>query len=361
MTRASMWILCGALAGGVFFASDFVRGAAAQDLVKIEEVVTGLDNPVAIAVQPESGALYVSEVGKVIRVDPKDNHKTEDAITGFAKDVYGKGPMYDIGPLGLVFMDKNTLIVGGGDKPDDQEVVYVFDAPEKGKSKKAEEAKQKLGPLGKTPEGAQAEGNYYGLAIGKSADKTALFVTCNGDDTKGWVARALYNEKDKKFEDFKRFIATKEETKVDAPVAIMMSSKGYVLVGQMGEINVPKDSLLTWYDSKEGKRVMNLKTNLHDITGLAYSPKTGNMYATDFAWMETKDGGLFRIEDDKKKQDAPDKGVTLTKFTGLDKPTAMTFTADGTLYVTVLGTAKDGDAKKPGKLLKITSKGSDPL
>ena len=41
---------------------------------------------------------------------------------------------------------------------------------------------------------------------------------------------------------------------------------------------------------------MNLETRLYDITGLAYSPKTGLLYATDFAWMQTDEGGLFRLD-----------------------------------------------------------------
>ena len=74
-----------------------------------------------------------------------------------------------------------------------------------------------------------------------------------------------------------------EATQVDAPVAITVTPDGSSLVvGQMGEVSVPGDSLLTYYD-KEGKLTKNLKSKLNDITGLAYSPKTGKLYATHFA------------------------------------------------------------------------------
>jgi hypothetical protein len=326
--------------------------ASAQEAtvdVNIEEVVGNLDNPCGVAVQPDTGMIFAADsaAGKIIRIDPKTK-KAEDVIVGYPLDEYGKGPIYKIGPLGLWFQDKNTLLVGGGGHKDEEELVFVYEVPEAGKTKKWDEAKQKLGPLGKTDQ-VMAEGNYYGVAFSKDG----LFVSCNGDDTKGWVARAEL--KDGKFTELKRFIATKEATSVDGPVAMNISPKGRVVVGQMGEINVPKDSLLTFYNPKDGKLLMNLKTNLHDITSLVYSPssKTGLLYATDFAWMDAKDGGLFRIDDDPNNSG---KGVIVTKITALDKPTAAAFAGDGTLYVTVFGTAKEGDSQKPGKLLKITGK-----
>lgn len=338
--------------------------AAAEDLVKVETVLSGLNNPTGIAIQPETGDVFVAASGdaKVIRFNPKDG-KSEDAITGFTIDKYGKGPIYDIGPLGLAFVDKGTLVVADGGKLDEEELVYVFAAPEAGKPIKVEDAKQKLGPLSKT-ENAQAEGNYYALAISKDR----LYTSANGDDTKGWIATA--DLKDGKFENFRRGIATKEATEVDAPVALALSPKGRLVVGQAGEVTAPGDSLLCWYSTPDGKLLMKLKTGLHDLCGLAYGP-TGValgyegtdpvegqlIYGVDFAWAKPEEGGLFRLDDDGKKNDDPEKGVKVTRLATLDKPSALAFAADGTLYVTVFGTAKEGDAAKPGALLKITKKG----
>jgi len=114
----------------------------------------------------------------------------------------------------------------------------------------------------------------------------------------------------------------------------------------MGEINLPKDSLLTFYAPKLGKLVRKDKTDLYDIAGLAYS-KEGRLYAVDFAWMATDQGGLFRLEDDGQG------GVKAAKITALDKPSAIAAGADGSLYVTVFGTAKEGSDEKPGTLVRI--------
>jgi hypothetical protein len=86
--------------------------------------------------------------------------------------------------------------------------------------------------------------------------------------------------------------------------------------------------------------LLNLKTELHDITGLAYSPR-GQLYAVDFAWLDTTQGGLFQLLKDEAK------GIRTKKILPLDKPTAMAFGPDGALYVTIIA------GEKNGKLIKI--------
>jgi DNA-binding beta-propeller fold protein YncE len=328
---------------GLAFAASitFTWAAVAQE-AKVETVVGGLSNPCGVAVQPGTGAIILTDsaTGRVCKVD---GGKLIDLITGSPKDVYGKGPFYDIGPLGVAFSaDGKSLIVGDGGYKDGEECVRVFTMPEAGKPalNYEKDAAAKLGPLG--PEGTVlGEGNLYALAI----TPTALYVTCNGDDTKGWVARATLEGT--KFGKLERWLPTKEAVEVDAPVGIAINKQGDVVVGQCGEVNKPKDSLLSFYSAKTGKLLMNQETGLYDITGLAYSPKTGLLYATDFAWMAPTEGGLYRL-------DSAATGVKATKIASLDKPTALAFAPDGTLYVTVVGPKKaDENAPKDGKLVKI--------
>ena len=148
---------------------------------------------------------------------------------------------------------------------------------------------------------------------------------------------------------FERFIATKVATNVDAPVGITVGPKGELVVGQMGEINVPNDSLLSFYNANTGKLLLNQKTGLHDITALAYGPKSSQLYALDFAWMKTEEGGLFQLVS-KATDGAP--SLTTKKIASLDKPTAMAFGKDGELYITVIGPKKE-DNLKSGQLVKI--------
>lgn len=312
---------------------------------KVETILEGLINPCGVAIQPESGVVFVSDSGsgKVVKIV---DGKPVDVIANSPKDLYGKGPKYDIGPLGIAFFDKNTLIVGDGGYVDGKEFIRVFTLGDGNKALDYEaDAKTKAGPLEMT-EDLKPEGNFYGLAV----SKTAVYVTSNGDDTKGWVLRLPIEGT--KFGKLERWLATKEAVDVDAPVGIALSSRGDIVIGQMGEVNKPNDSLLTFYSASTGKKLMNAETNLHDITALAYHPKSGLLYALDFAWVEPKDGGLFRL-DGTKDADKPLKDPV--KIVALEKPTAMAFAADGSLYVTVIGApGAEETSAKTGKLLKIT-------
>ena len=185
---------------------------------KADAVLGALSNPTGLAVQPETGHVFVSDsaAGKIIRVV---DGKAEDVITGFPMDLYGKGPKYDIGPLGLAFVDKDTLVVGDGSFKDGEEFVRVFTVPAAGKPaiNFDKDAKAKLGPLPEK-DGLKPEGNFYAIAVGK----TAIYISSNGDDTKGWVLKSEISGT--KFGELTRYIATKEAVEVDAPVGITMSA-----------------------------------------------------------------------------------------------------------------------------------------
>ena len=306
----------------------------------VETVAEGLNVPCGVAIQPGTGHVFVADsaAGRVVRIV---DGKIENVVVDFPIDKYGKGPTYPIGPLGLTFIDQNVLAVGGGGYPDAKDKLRVYNIPAAGEAAlKADDDDVAALELPAT-EKLAGEGNFYGVAF--TGD--AVFVTCNGDDTKGWIARA--GVKGAKVGPFMRAIATKELTEVDAPVAITVAPDGSLAVGQMGEISLPGDGLLTFYDPKDGAKLANFETGLSDITGLAYAPK-GKLLATDFAWSDTSEGGLFQIaaKYTKKKQ-----SIEVTKITGLDKPTAIAVDADGNVYVTVIGSGEGAS----GKLLKISN------
>lgn len=329
------------------------RADDAQPAPDQRNYARNLDNPTGIVIQPETGHVFVAERRGIVRFSPRPEGDANAQpgrrgrvrtmeITGYPTDVYGKGPMYDIGPLGVVFQNPTTLIVGDGSRPDGQELVRVYNVSLTPAERPAQEgsAATTLGPIKPGEQSVMGEGNFYGVAL----TKDALFVTCNGDDTKGWIARSEI--KDGKFGPLTPYIATKEFLGVDAPVGITVNSAGDLVVSQMGEINVPHDSLLTVYDPKTGQLKSKYETGLYDIAGLAYSPSTGKLYAVDFAWMSPAEGGLFELTVSGDK-------CTARKVMPLDKPTAIAFDPQGNAYVTAFGTAVEGEMTKPGFVVRI--------
>lgn len=329
----------------------------AQDAIP-EVVVQGLNNPSGVAIQPNTGHVFVSDsgAGRVVRVV---DGKVESVITDFPTEGYGTDPTYKIGPLGLLFLDEQTLVVGGGGLPDGEDLIRVFKVPAVGES--SIQASDTLGTPHSLPssgEGEDAvpgEGNFYGLALGMGK----LFVTCNGDDTKGWVSLAkVSSEKDDeelgkvniKVAKPTRLIATKEATEVDAPMAATISPQGYLAIGQMGEITDLKDSLLTFY-SQSGTKLGVYRTGLNDISGLAYGPQHSRLFALDFNWANPKQGGLYKLVD--MKNDTQCEAVLMSK---LEKPTALAFTAKGDCYITLAGT----NGKPDGKLVIVRQLDVDP-
>ena len=323
-----------------------------QDRNAPRAVARNLDNPTGIAIHPRTGNIFVADRTGVTRFSRGERGQVgrrrmqrAAEITGFPSDIYGKGPMFDIGPLGLAFLDDEHLIVADGSRKDVDELILVYDieddAPEQ--PAQADSAEYTLGPLGPNDEG-QAEGNYYAVAVTGGA----IFATANGDDTKGWIVKSELTDGEPG--ELKRAIATKEAVNVDAPVALTVNKDGDLVVGQMGEINVPGDALLSIYDPKSGELKHNWETGLNDITGLAYSPTTGKLYATDFCWMDTAEGGLFELT-------IKDDAVETRKVASLDKPTAIAFDARGNAYITVIGTAEEGADRKPGQVIRIRAAG----
>ncbi len=319
------------------------KPAAEAPAPKFTEEIVHLDNPSGVVVHGETGHVFVVSKQGVFRYAPGKPKKIWLEVDSYPTDVYGKGPMYDIGPLGVTLWGKDRLIVSDGSRKDGEELIRVYKidaAPPTTKPRKEDEAEFTLGPVPAGDLSAKGEGNFYGVVVFKDA----IYSTGNGDDTKGWIVKSAIV--DGKPGPLTPTIATKEQTEVDAPIAITVSPDGESLVvGQGGEVNVAGDSLLTFYDA-EGKLTKKYETGLSDITGLAYSPKTGKLYAADFAWADTAQGGVFElvIEGDK---------VTTKKIIALDRPTALAFDKDGGLLVTVFGTGKDTGDKPKGGLLRL--------
>ena len=166
--------ICSALVAMPIWLSLVLAGngqANAQDAIP-EIVVKGLNNPSGIAIQPETGHVFVADsgAGRVVRVI---DGKVEAVITDFPTEGYGTNPTYKIGPLGLLFLDKETLVVGGGGLPDGEDLIRVFKVPDVGaeaiKASETHGDALALPAINEKDDGEvikPGEGNFYGLARG---------------------------------------------------------------------------------------------------------------------------------------------------------------------------------------------------
>jgi hypothetical protein len=332
---------------------SIAAAAPAAPAVKTETIVGGLDNPVAVAVRASDRELFVSEsgAGRVVRITPGNDPKPHAIVTGFPVGPSPDAADLRVGPLGLAFTSAGNLIVGSGGQGPGKDAVRMFVLPADNKPLTVDKAKKTL-TVQSGNETKTGEGWFYGVA----AAPYAIFATSRGDDAGGWISRSFlqptFGISPEMLRDLRPFIESKRLVHAGGPTALTISKRGELVVGQAGNFDKTPDSMLSFYNPSNSKLLLNLPTGLLDIVGLAYSPRTGLLYAVDLAWANEKQGGLFRLD---ATQIDGTLGVKAVKITALDKPTSLCFAPDGTLYITTLGIPKPGSAEKPGQLLKIPS------
>jgi DNA-binding beta-propeller fold protein YncE len=327
----------------------------AQERARPERVYYNLLNPSGLAIQPGTDCVFISTRFGIYRYDPSyqrpEQHKAGIEIDGYTHvNSFGPGPKYEIGPLGLAFLDRNHLVVGDGSRKIGADVVRVYKLPAVPPPPDQwipeDKAEFTLSPIKPGEQSSTGEGVFFGVAVGHDA----IWVTCRGDETKGWIAKSEIKEG--KPGPLKLTISTKPATQVSGPGPITFTPDGKELVvGLTGDLNSDeRDSVIAFFDPADGSLKRKLPTGLYDVSGLAYSPKTKKLYATDFAWKKPSDSGLFEltVDDDKMKA---------TRVVPLVKPSALAFDAAGHLYVTVFDAQLDAadKAKAPdqGALLYI--------
>lgn len=342
------------LVAGVATAAD----EADQPKVTVKTVYTGLDQPCGVAVQPSTGQVFVSEsrAGQVVRFLPTELDKPAPAVTGFPVDGAGSGPMHNAGPLGLAFLHQNLIVVGGSERKDGEDVIRVYELPADEAAAKGalnfKEAKRTLTRSWSGQTKSSSKVTYWGLAM----SPTALWVTSQGDADNGWVLKSSIGGN--LLEDLTPFVRTKEATQVEQPMGIAIrNSREFLVISQAGKFDQSHDSVLAFFHMRGKGLLMALPVPLSDVVALAYSPQGNRLYAVDMALASPKQGGLYRL--DSAIIDGR-VGVKAVKLAGLDRPTALAFAPDNTLYVTATG-AGESDENQPeekqskqGVLVKVT-------
>ena len=318
-------------------------GAASAAPVQLITALTGLNQPLGLAVQPETDAVYIAEsgAGRVVRLA---GDKADPVISDFPVEKPADGPFGPVGPTSLVFFDKTQLFVGEGAKPAGGDLVRHYKIAEANQpALKFNASEQQFGPLNAEASFA-ADGGFFGL----TATKFAIYAGCTGDAKKGWIARSVLNGG--KWTELRRFVATQDAIDSVGPHAATTSPRGEIVLGLRGQWSDETDSQIAFLNSNTGRLLLTQPAGLRDVVGVAFSPKTSQLYVVDLSASKPSEGGLFRLDSART-----DKGLTIkaTKIAAIERPTALAFNSDGTLFVASLGPAVAADAKPNGHLFRV--------
>ena len=317
-------------------------------------VVEKLADPSGIAIQPETGHIFVAEsrLGRILRI--VDGQPQPVIVTGPDESVE-LGADARFRPLGLGFIDRHTLVIGTGNHPRHEAAVYVTQIPDVGADPLHLDSLLKLGPLHRTDESPE-----LGDFISVVASKSMVYAAESDERTKGYIFGAEIKDlkqldKLESFGQLRRFIATREAAKVPSPSGMTLSSRGEIVVGQTGALDDSRDSRLSFYRSTDGRLLLNLEIELLDVIAVQYgAPKPpsnkADLYVLDLANASPEMAGLYRLVAEFR---SGKQAVRAVKIASLDRPTAMAIASDGSMYVTVLGPASTSTNANSGQVLRF--------
>jgi hypothetical protein len=320
---------------------------AVADEVSVETVLTGLSHPASVAIRPGGTAeryeVFVADSGsqRVVKVSSNDPTRSTDVITGFP-DASATGKRLPKGnPSGLLFLDEKHLVVGVAGAPPE---LRLYELTEAGSPLNADGAKQKVKPELPGEESKEAFGSCVGLARTRSNDYVAdmLVVAFGGTHHVNglWKVPVRANM----LGEMSR-LESKPPLQVLRPTALVLSERGYVLA--VDASSRLSQNRLMFLNPINDQVVLDFQPELSGISGVAYSPKSGNLYALATEYAKDEEG-LFRLDDARQPGE---QQITITKLADIKRPVALAFGPDGVLYVTTLGDKSEKDA---GALLKVT-------
>ena len=329
-----------------------IAQADQADQTTLQTVANGLNEPSAVAIRPGGAAdryevfVALRGAGRVVKYISGED-RPQPAITGFHSNAADISEPNSTGPWALAFLDRMTLIVaaGGGDR---DTLVRAYELHDD-ESIEADAKKQHAGVA--TQDGIRR--GTDALAIHAAARTIAndrvpdlLIFTATGDERQ----RGLWKMPIRagSIGELVPFAAEADASEATTPTAITIGEHGFVVVARSADGD-ESPSELAFYNPIDGSRLMRLSCELPRIVALAYSPRTGNLYAAAGS-TDDSDGSIYRLDDASQPGAPACSAIGVVEVSG---PTAMAFAPDGALYVTA--NDNDGDeGANNGILLKLT-------
>lgn len=345
---------CAACVVAILVATGPMAGATD---VKVEPLLSNLALPCGVAIRP-GGADDRHEIYVADRVDRRVVRCWSDAASE-ANDIITNLQLDDaehvaapIEPLGMLFIDRNRLVIGESSEGLGARLC-LFDVassvPIVGNDFEQEVSLRS----GKT-DSKNAARHVLAIArlLSNDAVSDGIVATTRGTQRAGGLWRIALRADSLHDASILRPRNDAQSNNDGAEsVGVAVGANGYIVIGCFAA-DSSTGAMLAFVNPINGEVSMTLATNLHAIVGLAYSPTSGLLYAINYSEEDPAMTGVFRIDDASAAGRA---ACTTVMIAQVDRPTALAFAPDGTLYVTSAG-AVGSDRSRSGKLLKIVGK-----
>lgn len=284
-----------------------------------EATLKHLNRPCGIAVRPGGTAdryeVFIAEsgAGRIVRWSTASPGQATDVIAGFTSSA--KFDRFDPqGPVALGFLDDGLIVVGTrGASPD--ALVRSYELPEGERVLDADADRRA------DARSADA-GDSVCLSMTRSRPNEFVSDALLLAVREGGAGRLLRARVQAGMVGRSKSFGESESS--SWPRALATSPAGRFVVGD-------QDGTLAFYNPIDGTEELHFTTKLTQLTGLAYSTTTGNLYAADFA------RGLYRI-DDASQPGKP--ACNPVRIADVARVSALAFAPDGALYFMTFG---DGD------------------
>ena len=338
---------------------------SAEPQATIVRRISGLRHPCALAVQPHTDAVFVADNGhgRIVRFAaspsaPAVDTQVQDVVVGFPHEAASGEFPPRRGPLSLAFQNSHTLIVAeAGPLPNGPQATvgrYPVPAPDQ-PALKWQDAQATRRPLSSQNSPDSGWHGFGGLLV----TRVALFALGQHDDGTRSIQRAAISGSD--LSGLESSFLNHEANARGAPTSLAMSPRGELLVSHRGSgtSGAPRSSL-AFYHADTGEQRAIFEVDLTDVTGMAFSPKTGRLYAVNYGRDPAEAGGLYRID---AVQVHGKPSVQATRILTLVHPNGLAFSSHGALFITLWGAidgqpvdrTNDAPAAGNGAVVEVTA------
>lgn len=325
-----------------------------------QNILGNLQLPCSIAVRPESGQpgeIFIADrgAGSVVRFNASQPNHATTAIAGFPVDSENANSPTAPGIQSIYFIDHMRLVVAGGDV-DGKFFVRLYELLDAETELRFDDQRQAAEPPEQTKSPAHLIRSFHDLTRTKANERVpdALLLAGVGDERPAGIWKLSIRANT--IGNVEPLDDNNDLQQLSAVGGMAVAPIGYIAVATDPQDDDRNQSGLAFLNPATGATLLKMKTDLQRIVALAYQPSTGDLFAAAAGSRKSATDGVYRI-DDASQLGKP--ACRTTRVADIPRPTALTFTADGTLYATALGPRGD-DNTRTGTLSKVPAAALQP-